>query len=119
MQDKQVGGFFLIIFAALAVLGILSAIAIPNVGRMIDKSRVAARATEFHNIQTAVTEMLYDSACRALEPVGPTADMRLVRTRDAAPLVLADYLFNVRGNPLKSGCTYEFTADGTVVQIMP
>ena len=119
MQEKQTSILFLEIFVIITVLGLLSAIAIPHVGQMVNKSKSASRETEFHNIQTAVTEMLYESAAGKLESVGPTADMDRVRTCDTPPLVLKDYLLGADESPLRLGCTYGFTADGTVVQYMP
>jgi len=102
-----------------AILGILSAIAIPHVGQMIYKSKVESQETELHNIQTAVTEMLYDSTARTLEPVGPTIDMSQVRTIDTPPLVLSDYLLGLNGTSLELSCRYIFNVDGTVTQVLP
>jgi type II secretory pathway pseudopilin PulG len=116
MYEKQTAGYFLICFVVIAVLGILSAIAVPHVGRMIARSEADARTTEFYKIQTAVTEMLYDSICGTLEPVGPTSDISQVCTRDIYPLVLSDYM---DGESLESGCSYAFAADGAVMQMMP
>lgn len=100
------------------VLGTLSAIAIPRVGQMIERGDVVAREAELHNIQTAVIEMLCDSSTRALEPVGPTADMTEVTTSDIPPLVLADYLGMENGS-LSCSCNYTFAADGKVIQFAP
>lgn len=119
MQERQATGLFLEIFVVMAILGILSAIAIPHVGQMINKSKVESREVELHNIHTAVTEMLYDSPTRTLEPVGPTVDMSQVYTRDTPPLVLSDYLLGLNGNSLKLSCSYIFNADGTVTQVLP
>jgi Tfp pilus assembly protein PilE len=113
---KQKAKFYLITFIILAILGILSVIAIPNVSRMTAKTEVESRTVELYKIQTAVNEMLYQSVCGTLEPVGPTSDMSKVCTRDLSPLVLSDYLVGVT---LDSGCCYSFAADGTVVQVAP
>jgi type II secretory pathway pseudopilin PulG len=118
MQEKQTAGLFLEIFAMVAILGILSAIAIPHVGQMTGNSRSAARATEYHNIQIAAIEMLYDSAAGTLVPTGPTTDMSQVHTSDKPPLVLADYLSS-KSKKVTLGCSYIFAADGTVIQDMP
>src|SRR4030042_122552 len=92
MQDKQVAGLFLEIFLVVAILGSLSAVAIPHVSQMIQKSKVEARETEYQDITTAVAEMLLDSSIGTLEPIGPTTDMREVHTRDDPPLAPSDYL---------------------------
>lgn len=119
MQEKQTAGLFLELFVVVGILGILSAIAIPHVGQMTGKSRNAARATEYQDIQVAVVEMLYDSAAGTLVPIGPTTDMSKVHTSDARPLVLTDYLQKSKSKTLTLGCSYIFAADGTVIQEMP
>jgi hypothetical protein len=116
--DKQTAILFLEIIAVVAILGALAAVAIPHAEQMIYMNRVEAREKELHYIQTAVDEMLYDSKTGSLEPVGPVADLNQVKTRDSQPLVLADYLMG-GDDCIKSGCSYLFTADGTVVQMMP
>ena len=119
MQDKQVAGLFLEIFVVVVMLGTLSAIAIPHVSQMIHKSKVEARETEYQDITIAVAEMLLDSNSGTLEPIGPTTDMSTVHTRgDDTPLVLSDYLLGGK-ETLTLGCSYAFTADGTVLQMMP
>jgi hypothetical protein len=112
---KQIAGFFLIAFLVIAFLGLLAAVAVPHVGRMMAKEVAETRLAEFNTVQAAVNEMLNQSVCGALEPIGPTADMNQVLTRDTYPLILADYLEGVK---LDSGCRYCFTADGTVVQMV-
>lgn len=106
----------LLVAVILAILGLLAAIAIPHVGEMLAKQEAETRTAELFTVQTAVSEMLYRSICGTLEPVGPTADMSRVCTRDICPLVLSDYLVDMT---LDSGCSYSFTADGTVVQVAP
>jgi len=119
MQDRAASGFFLEAVAVVAILGLLSAVAIPNIGQLVGKGKVESGESEYHNIQTAVIEMLTDSATGTLQPVGPTADMGQVRTSDTPPLVLTDYLLGIDGTSVRSGCTYTFAADGTVTQIPP
>jgi type IV pilus assembly protein PilA len=49
-------GFTLIeILVVVAILGVFSAVAVPNVGGFIDKSRGEAASTEYHNVQLAMT----------------------------------------------------------------
>jgi Tfp pilus assembly protein PilE len=119
MQQREGFGFFLEMVVVVAILGTLSAIAIPNIGHLVSKGKIESRDSEFHNIQTAVVEMLTESAAGTLEPVGPTADMSLVQTDDTPPLVLTDYLTGLDETSVKSGCKYTFAADGTVIQAPP
>jgi type II secretory pathway pseudopilin PulG len=116
MQEKKVFNVFLEIFLVVAILGTLSAVAFPNIGKMFNKGKVESRETELRNIRTAVIEMLCESTTGRLQPVGPTADMNQVRTSDTPPLVLADYLQGLDNGSLKLGCTYSFCADGTITQ---
>lgn len=119
MREKQGAGLFIEIFVIMAILGVLSAIAIPNVGQLISKGRLESGDSELHNIQTAVVEMLAESSTGTLEPVGPTADMSKVRTSDTPPLVLTDYLIGLDEGSVKLEYTYAFAADGTVTQMRP
>ena len=119
MQQKSAVVVLLEIFVVVAILGTLTAIALPSIGRMIDRGKDEARELELRNIQTAVTLMLDDSAMGMLKPVGPTSDMSLVFTDDTPPLVLTDYLQGLEDNRLKTDYTYNFTANGTVTQVLP
>jgi type II secretory pathway pseudopilin PulG len=119
MQEKQGAGYFLEIVVVVALLGILSAVALPNVGHLVNKGKTESYDTELHNIQTAVIEMLLESPSGKLEPVGPTDDMSRVQTSDNPPNVLCDYLHFLGGTLIRSGCTYIFSEDGTVIQFTP
>jgi hypothetical protein len=116
MRIRHAAGFWLVSFMIIAVVAILATIAIPHVGQMLAKDGAEKRELELYKVETAVSDMLYQSICHTLEPVGPTSDMSQVHTRDIDPLVLADYLVGVT---VDSGCRYEFAADGTVVQLAP
>jgi type II secretory pathway pseudopilin PulG len=118
MQEKNVASIFLEIFVVVAILGTLSAIGLPRVGPMFNRGKVESQESELHNIQTAVTEMLYDSVTGALESVGPTADMSQVRTTDTPSLALVYYLRGLDGDSVRSHCTYTFATDGTVKQVL-
>jgi type II secretory pathway pseudopilin PulG len=119
MQDKQTDRLFVGMFIVLGVLGILAAIAIPQVKSMTYTGRDDERAEEYRTIQIAVMEMLNDSDTSTLVPVGPTTDMSQVYTADASPLVLTDYLNYSLSKTDKLGCKYIFTSYGVVIQECP
>lgn len=119
MQERQAASFFLEILVVVVILGLLSAVAVPHVGQMLNKSKTVSLETELQNIQTAVTEMLCDSETGTLKPVGPTDNMSEVQTSDTPPLILSDYLLDEGNASNDLVCTYSFTADGTVDQMAP
>ena len=115
-------GFTLIeLLVVVAILGVLAAVAVPNVGKFIDKGQEESYATELHNIQTAVMAMLADSTAGQLdaEYTTPTADMNTIQA-DNTTLTLDEYLTGLDGTLVSSNCTYTFSQDGKVVtQITP
>ena len=119
MQERKGAHFFFEVFIVVAILGTLTAVAIPSINKLVNEGKTESCETEFHNIQTAVTEMLSDSCAGTLAPVGPVDNMSRVRTADTPPLLLSDYLLGLDEGSVKTGCNYTFHADGTVNQILP
>ncbi len=69
-------GFTLIeLLIVVAILGVLAAVVIPNVGRFIGRGETEAAETEFSNIQSATVAMMTDNGLQTLiTPVGTATD---------------------------------------------
>ncbi len=67
MPKRGEKGFTLIeLLIVVAILGVLAAVVIPNVGRFIGRGETEAAATERTNIQTAVIAMMTDNGLSEL-----------------------------------------------------
>ena len=85
LSKRREGGFTLIeLLIVVAILGVLAAVVIPNVGRFIGRGKTEASATEFTNIQSALISMMVDNnlsrlpVTRALAPTNnATNDMSI------------------------------------------
>jgi type II secretory pathway pseudopilin PulG len=111
-----------------AILGVLAAVAVPNVGKFIGKGKTEAKETELHNVQTAVMAMLADSTSGVL--TNATVDLSgnytqnlylVTATRSGTTLHLSSYVtgLNVIDGThavVKTPCKYSFLVDGSVIQ---
>ncbi len=129
MPKKGEKGFTLIeLLIVVAILGVLAAVVIPNVGRFIGRGETEAASTELANIQSAVISMMTDQGI-ALLATGDwegtsTNQMSTFPDRDASgnqtnQIVLFGFGGNATINYVVTENTtkfYTINAQGTVTQ---
>lgn len=70
-RNKEKGFTLIELLIVVAILGILAAVIIPNVGRFLGRGQEEARRAEFHDISVAVTALMVENNLAGLlTPVG-------------------------------------------------
>jgi type IV pilus assembly protein PilA len=119
-------GFTLIeLLIVVAILGVLAAVVIPNVGRFIGRGKTEAAATELSNIQSAVVSMMVDQNLASLATGSnftgtATFNMGAFPSPNANGATLYHYGGNVSVNYVatqNTTGTYTCDAQGTVTQV--
>jgi type IV pilus assembly protein PilA len=88
IPERGEKGFTLIeLLIVVAILGVLAAVVIPNVGRFIGRGKTEAAATEFSSIQSAITSMMTDQGLSLL----PSANISSHDTAGEATNDMSDF----------------------------
>jgi type IV pilus assembly protein PilA len=107
-------GFTLIeLLVVIAILGVLAAVAVPNISSFLGKGETEAMETEWHNVETAILAAMVDAGATA---IAGTAPHTLDATHDididgTSTVYVGDY---ISGDVASLAYTYSISADGSI-----
>ena len=121
MPKRGEKGFTLIeLLIVVAILGVLAAVVIPNVGRFIGRGEEEAAETELSNIQTAVVSMMVDNQISTLPVPVTVATDNMSEFPDKTAVISTQKVTDPNGIPYDTGDRtgfrlygHDITADST------
>ena len=104
-------GFTLIeLLVVIAILGVLAAVAVPNISSFLGKGETEAQVTELHNVETALLAAMVDADVTTVTAgnLSSSGDFTV-----SGNISVGDY---ISGGYTSLAYTYAIAANGTVTQ---